>query len=295
MAQRVAVVTDSASCLTPVQAASMGVTVVPLQVILGDSSRPEGARGLDADVVAALAAIEAGEAGEDAQAKTSQPSLAEAAAAIERAAEGDVAHIVAVGLSEKLSGTLNVMRQAGQNARVPVTVVDSRTLGLGQAFAALSAAAVARQGGDAAAVAAEAERVARESFTLFTVETLVHLQRGGRISPTVAAVAGALGIKPVLGVKDGEVDVVERVRTAARARKSVIQDVAKRAAGMDNALVGLMTLPGDEDLDAQARELLREAADVPVFSARLSAVLAVHSGRRQLACVVAPVHPALLG
>jgi len=288
MAARVAVVTDSAACLPAALAAAWNVLVVPLHVVVGQGSQPEGTPGLDHAVVAALAQIESGA---DAHVSTSQPSPFECAAALERAS-AHVEHVVVVSLSQELSGTAQVMRQAARDARVPVTVVDSRTLGFGQGMAALSAAALSAHGASPREVIAEAERVARESFTLFTVDTLTHLSRGGRISPAVATIAGALGIKPVLGVTDGEVAVVERVRTTARARRTVVERVAV-AAAVPHSVVGVMTLPDDADLDAQARQSLGEAGVNAVVSAPLSAVLAAHSGRGTLAMAAASVHPVL--
>jgi len=284
VAQHVAVVTDSSACLPPEVAAAWGIGVVPLQVVIDGEARAEGDAGLSEDVVRALAA--------GVRATTSQPSLGTCVEALERAARGADA-VVVVTLPESMSGTAGVLARAAQGIGTPVTVVDSRTVALGTGFAALSAAAAARSGADAEAVAREAARVARSALTLFTVEKLDHLRRGGRVAPAVATVGNALNIRPVLGVVHGEVAVVDRVRTAAKARAAMLSRIASRAPALRSGVIGLMRLPGDEELEREARAVLARRGTWPVLSTELSAVLAVHSGPGTLATVVADVHPAV--
>jgi DegV family protein with EDD domain len=282
VAQHVAVVTDSSACLPAHVARDWRVAVVPLQVTIDGHARAEGDPGLAREVV------EAAHAG--AAATTSQPNLAACAEAFRTAArEADA--IVAIALSEKMSGTVGTMRKAAQEASVPVTVVDSRTVSLGLGFAALSAAAVAREGADAEVVAREAERVARSALVLFTVETLTHLRKGGRVSPAVAAVGSALNICPLLGVVHGEVVVADRVRTAARCRQALLDRLALRAPALRSPAIGIVTLDGDDAFADDARAVLARRGSWPVLGAELSAVLGAHTGPGTLGGIVADVHP----
>jgi DegV family protein with EDD domain len=282
VAQHVAVVTDSSSCLPADLAQTWAVTVVPLQVSIDGRSKAEGSPGLAREVV------EAAHSG--VAATTSQPNLAACIEAFSAAAHTADA-IVAIALSEKMSGTVGAMRRAAHESPVPVTVVDSRTVSLGLGFAALSAAAVARDGADAEAVAREAERVARSALVLFTVETLAHLRKGGRVSPAVAALGSALNIRPLLGVSQGEVIVAERVRTAARCRQALLDRLAARAPALRSPALGIVTLDGDDDFASDARAVLSRRGTWPVLTAELSAVLGAHTGPGTLGGVVADVHP----
>ena len=280
MAQHVAVVTDSSACLPVELAALWGVTVIPLQVVIDGDARAEGSPGLADEVVEALLSGRT--------ATTSQPSLAVCAEYFERAATHADA-VVAVSLSASMSGTSGAMTRAAQMVGVPVTVVDSRTVGAGVGLAALAAAAAAAEGADAERVAREANRVARSALNLFTVESLEYLRRGGRMSTAVSTVANALSIRPLLGVVSGEIEVVERVRTVAKARSALIDRIASRAPAMRSPAIALMTLPGDEELATQARASLAKRGPWPVAAFDVSAVLAVHSGPGTLAAVVADV------
>lgn len=285
MAQHTAVVTDSASCLPADLASAWGVTVAPLQVVIGDEAADEGAPGLAERVVEALVA--------GVPVTTSQPSLGACIAALEEAGR-QAESVVAVTLSSAISGTHSVMEAAAREVGVPVTVVDSRTVSLGHGFAALSAAAAARAGLPPQEVAREAADVSRSAMCLFTVETLEHLKRGGRVTPAVAALGTALRIRPVLGVIGGEVQAVDRVRTAAKARATMLERIASRAPAMRRPVVGLVTLPGDEAVAEAARQALGMRGAWPVMEAPLSAVLAVHAGPGALAAIVADVRPEIV-
>lgn len=286
MAQHVAVVTDSSACLPPEVADAWGIHVVPLHVTIDGVPRAEGAPGLAADVVRAAQA--------GVPVKTSQPNVEQCREAFERASQGADA-VVAIGLSRKISGTVNAMQTAARKVSAPVTVIDSRTVSWGAGFAALSAAAAARDGADAENVAKEAERVARSALVLFTVETLAHLKAGGRVSPAVAAVGTALNIRPLLGVADGEIVVTERVRTAAKARAELVDRIASRAPALRSAAVGIVTLAGDEELAQEAQNALSRRGRWPVLASGLSAVLGAHTGPGTLGAIVADVHPQVRG
>src|SRR5687768_6201598 len=94
---------------------------------------------------------------------------------------------------------------------------------MGAGFAVLAAARSAAAGADAAAVAQSARETAAATRTLFVVDTLEHLRRGGRIGSAAAVLGSALAVKPVLHVQDGRVVPLEKVRTTARAMNKLVQ------------------------------------------------------------------------
>ncbi|MFW7415657.1 DegV family protein [Demequina sp. SO4-18] len=280
MPETVAVVTDSASTLPPELAKKWGIGVVPLQVIVDGRPQNEGEQIGPDDVLEALTAGR--------ETSTSQPSVAAFVSAFAQAAAGGATHVVAVLISSKMSGTVNGARAAAAASAVPVTVVDSRTLAMATGFAAVAAAALARDGAGPEEVAEEAERVARGSTCVFTVDTLDFLRRGGRVSPAVAAVGRVLSVRPVLAVVDGEVEVVERVRSTHRARAAVLARAEAAIANMERPASAVMSL-GAGDYGSQAAAELEERHPelAMVVRTSVSAVLAVHTGPGTLAAVVA--------
>jgi len=276
----VAVIADSAASLPPALAARWGIRVVPLQVIVDDEARPEGVR-IDSDQV--LAHLVSG-----AHVTTSQPTPEAYDAAIGEVALAGAEAAVIVSISGTLSGSVDVARAAADRASIPVEVVDTRTVAMACGFASLAAADAARRGLPVAEVAEAARATAARSRCFFTVDTLDYLRAGGRIGPAVAAAGKVLGIRPVLEMKDGEVELVGRVRSTARARAALLAMVDDALAQCEHPGVAVMVLGEPTVGDDAARALeSRYPALGPVIRTPVSAVLAVHAGPGALAAVVA--------
>lgn len=279
MTSPVAVVTDSAASLPRALARKWGIHVVPLQVIIDGEAHDEGEEIAPEDVLAALV--------DGRDVSTSRPPAAAFERAFARAADAGAEHVVAVLISGKLSGTADGARQAAQASSVPVTVIDTCSLAMGTGFAALAAAATATAGGSPEAVAQAAQSVAASARCIFTVDTLEYLQRGGRVSPAIAAVGKMLGVRPVLELRDGEVVMAERVRGTQRARASVMRLADEAAAGLTRPAAAVMVLGEGEFGDDAARLLETQHPDLAMLvRTPVSAVLATHTGPGTLAAVV---------
>ena len=118
-------------------------------------------------------------------------------------------------ISSKVSGTYSsAVTAAGSFDAVPVRVVDTRSLTMGQGLLALAAAEEAASGADLdSLVAATEDRLAR-THIYGVIGGLEHLQRGGRIGGAQALLGSLLNIKPVIQLKDGEVAEESKQRTA---------------------------------------------------------------------------------
>ena len=198
----VAIVTDSTASLPPEVAAAHGLVVVPLQVVIGATVYDEGADGATPELVAAALR-------EWKPVSTSRPSPAALLEVYEKAAAAGATEIVSVHLSGEMSGTFESAQLAAREASVRVLPVDSRQVGIATGFAALSAAEVVAAGGSADDAAAAADRRAAASVSLFYVDTLEYLRRGGRIGAAAALLGGALAVKPLLQIEDGRVASLE--------------------------------------------------------------------------------------
>ena len=292
----IAVVTDSTASLPAEVAAAYGISVVPLHVVVDGVDRLDDAAGGE-DLAAQMAA--------GARVTTSQPSVGELAAVLRAAADHGRREVVSLHLSGELSGTVAGARQAaallaGEGVRVHV--VDSRTVAGGTGLAAVAAAEAASAGRRAEQVVAVARETAAKATVLFAVPDLTWLQRGGRIGAGSALIGSALGIRPVLGIGDGRIAVVEAVRGLARARRRVL-DRAVRAAGGPGARVphppavrvrvAVHHFGRTEEaleLQDQLAEALAETGALVVEALRseLTAVVGAHTGPGVVGIVVAP-------
>lgn len=280
MARDVAVVTDSTAYLDPHVAAERGISVVPLQVVIDGRAAAEGRDIGPADLADALR--------RHAQVSTSQPAPRAFLDAYESAAAADASGVVSVHLSGQLSGTVDAARLAARDVSVPVTVVDSQSLGMGLGFAALTAADVADRGLPLEEVAAAAARRARRSSAFFYVDTLDYLRRGGRIGAGRALVGTALAVKPLLCLEGGAIQPLEKIRTSARA-VARLEDLAAACAGLDQVDVAVHHLANAARAEALAERLRGRIPELgELVVGEVGAVIGAHVGPGLLAVIVSP-------
>src|SRR5690606_2524944 len=108
--------------------------------------------------------------------------------------------------------------------------VDSTQVGIATGYASITAAEVVAAGGSAEEAAAAARARGEAATSLFYVDTLEYLRRGGRIGATAAILGGALSVKPLLQIAEGRVQPKEKVRTASKALAR-LAELAVEAAG----------------------------------------------------------------
>jgi DegV family protein with EDD domain len=278
----VRVVTDSTACLPSAEVAgdgaARGPVVVPLRVLTPDGERREGVDITPAEVAERIGAGQ--------HLTTSQPSPEDFAAVFRGLAQDGARAVVSIHLSGELSGTVGAAEHAGQRAMLPVRTVDSRTVAMALGFASTAAAECAASGADGPHVVARASEVAASSRTLFLVDSLDHLRRGGRVSAGAAALGSALGVKPILEIADGKVRLVQRVRTRAAALERMLVLAAEHAAGLTSPGVAVHHLGAADRAHEAAAWLESRLGRTPVVTP-VSAVLGTHAGPGAVAVVVA--------
>jgi fatty acid kinase fatty acid binding subunit len=229
----VRVVTDSTSDLPEDLARAHGIHVVPLLVIFGDRIYHDG---VDLGAREFYERLETGAV----PPRTNPPPRGEFLRAYrEVAARQD---IFSIHLSEKLSQTVVNARAVAEEARpalaalrpatagrpFAIEVADSDSISLGLGLQALFAARMAQRGLDLPAIRGRIEAMRGRMHVLFVVDTLDYLARGGRIGKARALMGKVLGVKPILGVADGEVVAVDRVRGGRAAHPRLIELFAQR-------------------------------------------------------------------
>jgi DegV family protein with EDD domain len=272
------VVTDSTAYLPVERARELEITVVPLTVMIGGESYPEG--GESAEVV--LAALRSG-----AMATTSQPSPEAFLEVYRQRAELGFEGIVSVHLSGALSGTYEAAVLAASQSPIPVRVIDSRSVAMGLGFAAISAALAADEGAPIDEVA-EVARLRAATRSFFPTPNLDQLRRSGRVSRGAALLANALNVLPILSIENGEVVALEKVRTKARALARV-EELAEQCAQNGTVDIAVHHLGAPEIADEVAARLQKSIHQIgEVVMSELGAVIGAHTGIGTLAVIVAP-------
>ena len=279
----VAVVTDSTSSLDPAVAARADISIIPLQVVIDDVSRPES-EVRPREVAGALR--------EGRHVITSRPTPEVIGNTYVELAEAGYEAIVSVHLSSKISGTCHAAQVAAESVDIPIIVVDSMTLAMAVGFAALSGAEVARSGAASDDVVSTVRRRAAASTTYFYVDSLEYLRRGGRIGTAAAMLGSALAVKPLLTVVDGEIRPQERVRTESKALTRLeelsLAALDRAARATDLVDVAVHHLDNPEGARRLVDRLSGRMRPGDVVISEVSAVLGVHVGPGTLGIVVSP-------
>lgn len=284
MPSRIVLVTDSTASLPPELIEEHAISVVPLQVIIGSRSYDEG---VDSEVTSESLAEALREW---APVSTSRPNPEVFLAEYERLAAAGAESVVSIHLSGELSGTFESAQAAAARAPVPVIAVDARQVGIGTGFAVLAAAQVRQEGGSTEEIAAAARACGEATTSLFYVDTLEYLRRGGRVGAAAALVGSALAVKPILAVDNGRIGPRDRVRTASRALAR-LEDLAVTAAGEGTVRVAVAHLAAADRARTLADHLAERLTDGlvdDVLVGEIGAVLGAHVGPGMVAVCVAP-------
>ena len=221
--RQVAIFTDSASDLDPTRAAAEGISIVPLLVTFGAETFKAG---VDMSTVEFWDRMVAPDAPFP---KTAAASPGEYKDAYEAAFEAGAEAIVLISVA----GTLSAAIKSAQIARdmLPdrdIHVVDSQGASMEQGILARMAVELADEGLPAAEIAERLHARTGDMRVYLVLETLEYLKKGGRISGTQAAIGTLLSVKPIIAVKDGAVETVDKVRTRSKARERLIELITER-------------------------------------------------------------------
>jgi DegV family protein with EDD domain len=223
---KIAVITDSNTCLPAEIVQEYQIGIVPIILIFGDEALRDGV-----DITTQEFYTRLPEA--DPLPKTSAPSPAQYIEAFEEAIASDAEGIVVVTLSSKLSMSYNAARLALKEMEgFPIRLVDGRMATIAQGFVALTAAEAAAQGLDIEEVVAAAEKSIPGIGFAIMLDTLEYLHRGGRVPAVASLVGSAIRLNPILGNRsDGTVGIISPTLGKTSAMKRMILEVERKAKG----------------------------------------------------------------
>lgn len=276
---RVAIVTDTSAALPDeVYKLPNGseLFIIPIPVMIGEQIYSEDDDVLHHDLSIALAS--------GTSLRTSRPSPGQFSATYKHVAEQGYTRILSIHLSSRLSGTADAARIAAQSSQIPVTVLDSHNAGMSLGHAVLDALMRTRLGLSQDLLAGIAKRQAEVGQTIFTVPNVDTLRKGGRIPALPGLLGQLLQVRPVMHLKDGAIELLDRPRSQAKAL-ALITDIATSAEPPVRLSVQAY---GDLDTARELAGALEEHSSTPVPVLRLPAVLAAHLGLGALGVSMSP-------
>jgi DegV family protein with EDD domain len=270
---KVAIVTDTDSSLPFELAEKYHIRQVPINIQFDQETLRTGYDIDDAQVFARI----------DREGKlptTAAPSPGAFAEAYQAAFEQGAEAVVCVSVSSEVSATY----AAALNARdlVPgkdITVLDTRNLSFAQGFVALAAAESAAAGASKEEILQLAMQVGEKAHLYAALATLKYLAMSGRVGHLAAGMANLLNVKPILTLREGKLDLLEKVRTRSKAWERVIELVAQSASGRSFERMAIVHVNALDEAQ-QFEALLRSGLACPetILYGELTPGLSIHSG-----------------
>lgn len=269
---KIALVTDSTANIPPELAKQYPIEVVPLQVIWGSESLRDGIDITPQEFYTRLKNSKV-------MPSTSQPSPAAFKEVYDRLLNEGY-EILSVNIASKLSGTVDSAVQAkNMLPGRPIEVVDSDTTAMALGYQVLLAARAAAEGASLSECKALVEKTTPHVGALFAVSTLEFLHRGGRIGGAAAFLGTTLGLKPILELRAGHIEAVERIRTMSKAVDRLL-DLMEDKIGRSTVRLSSLHADAPEQADILMEKLQKRFGSqiAEIVKSEISPVLGTHAG-----------------
>lgn len=191
--------------------------------------------------------------------------------------------VIVIAPTGKASGTVRSAETAAQDFRdVDIRVVDTLTISCNLASLVLVADDMAKAGRGADEIVARLNALIPCGRLYFVVDTLEYLARGGRIGGAKRLLAELLEIKPILQVRDGQVEPFEQERTKKRALRRLVEVVEESCKGGEEAHLCVLQVEAKQEAEALVQELKSRVpvARIPIYE--LPPAIIVHAGPKAM-------------
>ena len=276
----IAIITDSSAYLPPALVAQYGIHTIPLYVHLDEQIFRDG---VDLDTSAFYRKLN----GAKTLPTTSQPSSGDFMALYRRLGH-EVDAIISIHISGKLSGTVDsalaarhaLQAEASERGDPPpvIHVMDSLLTAGGLGLLVTAAVRQAQTAPSADAVVHTIEALIPRLTVVFVVDTLEFLHKGGRIGGALSLLGSMIQIKPILYLDNGSIAVLEKVRTAQKAKLRLLKIMEEQMDRESPVHVAIM----HADALYQAKKLEQDIAAhfdcAELFVCEFSPVIATHVG-----------------
>jgi len=245
------IVTDTATGITNELAAQYEVELIPLVVMFATQTLRDGVDISPSEFLQRLKASKEFP-------KTSQPPVGDFVAVFKKHLEAGH-EVLCITLSSLLSGTYNsaetAKKQLGSDVASRITLVDCKNLATAQAMMVIEAARMAKAGKPMADIVRRLDQMIPVTHLDIMLDTLEYLVKGGRVPAVQGLVGTLLQMKPILTIKEGRLEPLERIRTRSRAMERLREIVDAAVRGKRNVMIGVAHTGLPEEANSLAREL----------------------------------------
>lgn len=269
---KVVIVTDSTAYIPEEHVKEYGLIVAPQILIWGDETFQDGVDIQPDEFYRRLKTAKV-------MPTTSQVTIPFFKKIFEELLEKD-REILAILISNKLSGTIDSAVQARDMmpAGAPIEIFDSEATSMALGFQVLTVARAVQQGANLNECKELVERAREHSGVVFAVDTLEFLHRGGRIGGANRYMGTALNIKPILELKDGRIEPIERIRTRKKSLSRLLEIVEQRTSGKTPIHLASLHANAAEEAEKLLEEAVKKLHPIEHVLAQVSPVVGTHAG-----------------
>ena len=284
---KTAIVTDSNSGITQMQAGELGISVLPMPFMIDGEDHYEDIDLTQKEFYEKLK--------EGSEISTSQPSP-ESVMKLWDELLRTHDQIVHIPMSSGLSSSYETAVLLAEDYEGKVEVVNNQSISVTQRQSALDAKAMAEQGKTAAEIREYLEATRFDSSIYIMLDTLKYLKKGGRITPAAAALGTLLRLKPVLQIQGEKLDAFAKARTVKQAKNIMItaiaHDMEQRFGDKTGRTIHLFIAHTENEeaaleLKEELREAFPETGEILVDPLSLSVSCHIGPGALAIACAKA--------
>jgi len=249
---KIAILTDSASDITPDMIEGLDVTVIPIRLRIGENNYKDGVNLSKKEFWHKLLT-------EKVVPKTAQPSPAEFRDYYEELFNKGYEKIISIHISSKMSGTQQVAKVAREMLKreKDIVIIDSKSVTFGQAYQVLEAAKMIKSGVKLDDILTRLYEIADKMKVYFAVSDLTYLEKGGRIGRASSVIGNLLKLRPVLKLEDGEVSL----ETKTFGERGAISYMEKIIKNEGRNSIYLYTAWGGTNQELHNTDILKKTAD----------------------------------
>ena len=270
---KIVIVTDTDASLPLELAGQHKINQVPIIVLFGEESYRD-VYEIDSSTV--FSRIDK----EGKLPTTSAPSPGQFSEAFQAAFDDGADSILCLTVSSEVSATYAAALTA--SSLFPdqeIKVVDTRSIALGQGMMVLAAAEALAAGSSLDEAIATAMDTGERTKLFAALPTLKYLAMSGRVGHLAAGVAGMLSIRPILTIREGKLDLLEKIRTRKKSWSRVVALAVESIGNQSIERMAMVHVTASEDAK-ELEALLRAELDCPreIMHVELNPGLAVHAG-----------------
>jgi len=265
------IVTDSSAYLPADLVQQYDIHVIPLRVLFGEQAYRDDIDLSNQEFYRRLAEAET-------LPTTSQPSAGEFFDLYSELSK-DGHEIISIHISSKLSGTISSAQSAKEMLpEARITIIDSASTAMGLGLMVLRAARAAAEGKTSAEIVAAVEEMIPAMNVVFVVDTLEYLQKGGRIGGAAALVGTLLKVKPILCLKDGRIEPLDKVRSKRKALARLLEVVEERVGPGTSVQVAVLHAQVPDEARGLEQEVRARFNCTECYFSELGPAVGTHTG-----------------